>query len=346
MKQYNLSIVALLMLRLSTLSGQPEVRDLETRFVFGTLVTASCHASTIEEVDAGRLLAAWFGGSQEGAKDVGIYMSDFDGASWSLPRQVVPPLVRGGDTLPCWNPVLYRSQQGQLYLFYKIGKNPMEWYGVVRTSQDGGAHWSEPTDLPEGFLGPVRNKPVEVTPGVIVCGSSTEDPDNNDWRVHVERYYEAEDRWERVTVPNPGQFDIIQPTLLRHGGNTLQMLCRSKHGKLVESWSADAGGTWSAADTTDVLNSNSGVDAVRLPSGGFLLVNNPLRPGQDWWNGRNVLDLAHSPDGTDWQTLIDLERHEDGEYSYPAIIQTSDGRVHITYTYDRRKIRHVSLRVE
>ena len=96
--------------------------------------------------------------------------------------------------------------------------------------------------------------------------------------------------------------------------------------------------TWSAADTTDVLNSNSGVDAVSLPYGGFLLVNNPLRPGENWWNGRNVLDLEYSSDGTDWYTLIDLERHEVGEYSYPAIIQTADGRVHITYTYNRRKI--------
>ena len=334
------------MLPLSILFAQPNVTDLRAQFIFDTLVTASCHASTIEETEDGRLLAAWFGGSQEGAKDVGIYLSDYDGTTWSTPQQVAAPLVTGGDTLPCWNPVLYRSQAGHLYLFYKLGKNPMEWYGVVRTSTNGGASWSEPTDLPEGFLGPVRNKPIEVTPGVIVCGSSTENPDDNTWRVHVEQYHEAEDRWERVFVPNPRHLEVIQPTLLQHNGDTLQMLCRSKHGKLVESWSINAGRNWAAVDTVDIPNSNSGVDAVSLPGGGFLLVNNPLAPGQDWWNGRNVLDLEYSSDGIEWQSLVDLERHDDGEYSYPAILLATDGRVHITYTYDRERIRHVTLRLE
>ena len=339
------SIFCFILLLPTVLTAQPVVRQLQSGFIFDEPVTASCHASTLEEVGKGRLLAAWFGGSQEGAKDVGIYLSAYDGADWSTPRQVVAPLVADGDTLPCWNPVLYRSEAGRLYLFYKIGKNPREWYGVVRTSTDGGEQWSAPTDLPAGILGPVRNKPVEIVPGVIVCGSSTESPKDNTWRVHVERYYEAEDRWERVTVPNPKGLEIIQPTLLRHGGDTLQLLCRSKHGKLVDTWSTDAGRHWSTADTTTVLNSNSGVDALTLPCNGFLLVNNPLRPGQDWWNGRNVLDLEHSPNGTDWQPLLDLERQAEGEYSYPAIIQASDGWVHLTYTYDRRRIRHVALLV-
>jgi predicted neuraminidase len=115
---------------------------------------------------------------------------------------------------------------------------------------------------------------------------------------------------------------------------------------LAESWSTDGGRSWSELDTTAIVNSNSGVDAVGLASGGYLLVNNPLPPGRDWWNGRNVLDLQYSANGTDWRQLTELERHAAGEYSYPAIIQSADGRIHITYTFDREYIQYVSFRLD
>jgi predicted neuraminidase len=324
----------------------PTVTDRDSQFIFTEPVTASCHASTIEEVRPGRLLAAWFGGSREGGKDVGIYLSEHTNGTWSPPRRVIDPLVTKGDTLPCWNPVLYRSRRGELYLFYKVGKNPREWFGALRTSPDDGQSWSTATYLPDGILGPVRNKPIELEEGIILCGSSTEDPLDNTWRVHLERYTEATGTWERIPVPNPARLEAIQPTLLRHGIDTVQILCRSKHGKLAESWSTDGGDSWSPLDTTTIVNSNSGVDAVALASGGYLLVNNPLTPGRDWWNGRNVLDLSYSPDGEAWHPLLDLERHAEGEYSYPAIIQAGDGRVHISYTFDRRYIKHVSFLVK
>jgi alpha-L-fucosidase len=327
-------------------TGSPQLHDQQRQFIFTEAVTASCHASTIEEVRPGHLLAAWFGGSREGAGDVSIYLSENHHTSWSIPRRIVNPVVADGDTLPCWNPVLYRSRRGILYLFYKVGKNPREWFGALRTSADEGASWSEPTYLPEGFLGPVRNKPIELMPGILLCGSSTEDRVDNTWRVHIERYREKDDRWERLPVPNPKRLEAIQPTLLPHGGDTVQILCRSKHGKLAESWSTDGGRSWSELDTTAIVNSNSGVDAVGLASGGYLLVNNPLPPGRDWWNGRNVLDLQYSANGTDWRQLTELERHAAGEYSYPAIIQSADGRIHITYTFDREYIQYVSFRLD
>ena len=47
-----------------------------------------------------------------------------------------------------------------------------------------------------------------------------------------------------------------------------------------------------------------------------------------------------SPDGKTWKTALVLEDLP-GEYSYPAVIQSADGLVHITYTWHRKKIRHV-----
>jgi predicted neuraminidase len=73
------------------------------------------------------------------------------------------------------------------------------------------------------------------------------------------------------------------------------------------------------------------------------LVNNPLPQGKDWFNGRNVLDVEHSNDGVHWEKLLDLENQSEGEFSYPAIIQTLDGKIHVLYTYNRKYIKHVAF---
>jgi len=327
-------------------SAKPKLNNLTQEFIFEQPVTRNCHASTIVEVKPNHLMAAWFGGTEEGAKDVGIYYASHTGTSWSSPQSIIQPLVTETDTFPCWNPVLFKSQSNRLYLFYKVGKNPREWFGAMITSTDDGKTWSDITYLPEGMLGPIRNKPIEIEKGVILCGSSTENKDTDEWRVHIEFYTEADDQWEKVTVPNSKNFEVIQPTFLLHGNNKIQMLCRSKHDRLITSWSEDAGRSWSDMDSVSVVNANSGVDAVTLNHQSFLLVNNPLPRGTNWYNGRNVLDLEYSTDGKLWEKLLDFEKHEKGEFSYPAIIQSSDGKIHVTYTYDREYMKHVVFEME
>ncbi|GAA3582497.1 sialidase family protein [Snuella lapsa] len=325
----------------SSVEKRPEVNNKIETFLFDTPVTKSCHAATLVEVLPNQLLAAWFGGSYEGAKDVGIYISFFKDRFWTTPRCVVEPLVKGQDTLPCWNPVLFKSSSNKLYLYYKVGKNPREWFGAMLISIDKGKTWSLPHYLPEGILGPIKNKPLEITPGVLLCGSSTESIENNEWRVHVERYTEANKQWERIPVGNEKGFDVIQPAFLKHSAHAIQMLCRSRHNKIVTTWSEDQGNTWGKLDSLQVANSNSGIDALTLGEKEFLLVNNPLLQGADWFNGRNVLDVEYSTDGIQWKTLFDLENKKEGQFSYPAIIQTSDRKIHILYTYNRENIKHV-----
>ena len=314
--------------------------------VFDVPVTKNSHAATLVEMMPNRIMAAWFGGSYEGAKDVGIYASFYDGKAWSVPHNLIKPLVVEKDTLPCWNPVLFKSESELLYLFYKIGKNPREWYGAMVTSKDNGKNWSDAILLPKGFLGPIKNKPIEIKPGVILCGSSTENVDTNQWRVHVEIYDEATDNWEKVSVTNKNGFDIIQPTFLEHSNGIIQMLCRSKHNKLITSWSKDGGRHWTDADSIHVINSNSGIDALTISKNAFLLVNNPLKQGPDWFYGRNVLDVEFSVDGIQWEKIFDLENEEKGEFSYPAIIQTSDKKIHILYTFNREYIKHTFFNIK
>jgi predicted neuraminidase len=85
---------------------------------------------------------------------------------------------------------------------------------------------------------------------------------------------------------------------------------------------------------TTLPNPSAGIDAVRLADGRFLLVHNPDA------KGRGRLHLSVSPDGSAWRTAAVLEDGP-GEYSYPAVIQARDGRVHVTYTWRRERIRHV-----
>ena len=81
-------------------------------------------------------------------------------------------------------------------------------------------------------------------------------------------------------------------------------------------------------------NPNSGIDAVTLRDGRQLIVYNHAN------RGRSPLNVALSLDGKTWQAALVLES-EPGEYSYPAVIQSADGLVHITYTWKRQRIKHV-----
>lgn len=326
-----------------SIKNEPKAVNIIQNYIAANPATAASHASTLVELEPNTLLAAWFGGKYEGAKDVSIYISSYKEQKWSAPKKLIEPLIKDGDTLPCWNPVLFKSKSQNLYLFYKIGKNPREWFGAMIVSKDDGKTWSNPKYLPKGILGPIRNKPIETTPGIILCGSSTESIDDNKWRVFIETYAEATDSWTITNINDKKNFDIIQPTFLVHSDKEIQILSRSRHNKLISSWSEDNGKTWQKTDSINVVNSNSGVDAVTLSNKSFLLVNNPLKMGKDWFNGRNVLDVEYSKDGINWNKLFDLENQPEGEFSYPAIIQTSDKKIHILYTYNRKFIKHTTF---
>jgi predicted neuraminidase len=340
--KFNSLVVILILVSVSCTSTKKlKVSNITNTFITNQPLTNNSHAATLVELEPNKIMAAWFGGKYEGAKDVGIYFSNYENKMWSVPKNLVQPLIKEGDSLPCWNPVLFKSKCQNLYLFYKVGKNPREWFGAMIISKDNGDTWSAPKYLPKDILGPIKNKPVETTPGVILCGSSTESVQNNQWRSHVETYTEATDTWKKIAIVDKKEFDIIQPTFLVHSDKTIQMLFRSKHNTLITSWSKDNGQNWKDTDSMHVVNSNSGIDALTISKKSFLLVNNPLKQGKDWFNGRNVLDVEYSKDGVKWQKLFDLENQKEGEFSYPAIIQTFDNKLHVLYTYNRKYIKHV-----
>jgi predicted neuraminidase len=232
--------------------------------------------------------------------------------------------------------VLFQPSRGPLVLFYKVGPSPREWWGLARTSADQGRSWSDAIRLPAGILGPIRAKPVELAGGELLAGSSTEQAG---WVVHMERWTGGDlasaDAWRKSGPLNdPVEFGAIQPTILAHSPWRLQVLCRSRQGVVTEAWSGDSGHTWEPMVATTLPNPSAGIDALRLSDGRFLLVYNPTK------SGRDRLEIAVSADGKAWGRAVVLE-DSPGEHSYPAMIQARDGRVHVTYTWKRERIRHV-----
>ncbi|MDP3469417.1 MAG: sialidase family protein [Daejeonella sp.] len=323
------------------LSAQSAFIKVREELIFQDVPFAQCHASTLLETSNGEILAAWFGGTHEGNKDVKIWTSaNFDG-KWTVPKVVAEGNFGAAGTFPLWNPVLFRNSAGKIFLFYKAGPNPREWWGMYKTSQDRGKTWSEAIRLPDGILGPIKNKPVQLMDGTILSPSSTETMEN--WKVHIERSIDQGKTWQRIPVDPDTEFGVIQPSILTYPDGRLQILCRSKEGNVIESWSDDNGLTWSKMKRTVLLNPNSGTDAVTLNYGSQLIVYNPLIPGKEWFNGRFKLTIAQSSDGAKWKDVMILEDGTKEEYSYPAIIQTRDGRIHISYTFDRKNIKYLVI---
>ena len=317
-----------------------------SEFIFDTAPFAQCHASTIAETDEG-LVAAWFGGTEESEPDVSIWLSRQVQDGWSAVEKVATGAELSKRQVACWNPVLFQPQNGPLMLFYKVGDDEPDWWGEYKTSMDGGQNWSQAKRLPDGFLGPIKNKPVQLIDGSILSPSSIEyyHIENNDtsevWQVHLELSRDMGVTWQKIGPLNDGkEFNVIQPSILIYPNAKIQLLCRTEYAqRIYQAWSEDNGITWSKMTPTELPNPDAGTDAVTLKDGRALLVyNHSTSDTKD----REVLNVAVSEDGFKWFAALVLE-DQGGEYSYPAVIQTRDGLVHVTYTWNRKNIKHVVL---
>jgi predicted neuraminidase len=321
----------------------------------------SCHAATIVEASAGQFLAAWFAGTYEGHPDVAIWLSRYQNGSWTDPVKVADE-----PNVPLFNPLLFQDKTDTLWLFYKIGPSVPAWTGMYLTSRDGGKSWSRPVMLPAGLTGPAKNKPIVLSSGDILCGTSNETWQS--WACWVEASSDGGQRWTRhgpIVAPGAEKYEasgekvvsavwneaagrlvlpqhfsgVIQPTLWEYGPGRVKMLMRSTQrvGCVCASLSNDYGRTWSPAERVPIPNPNSGLDAVRLRDGRIVLCCNPVR------EGRTPLSVLVSEDnGATWPRRLDLETNP-GEYSYPSVIQAEDGRVHVVATHQRARIFHYIL---
>ena len=336
--------MVLLLLAMGVVGAQPK-----SEFVFTEAPFPSCHASTVVELRNGDLMSAWFGGTKEGAEDVAIWSSRRGGGAWSAPLELVRE-----PNIPTFNPVLFYTKDGRLWLYYKFGRHPVSWTAGRRWSDDDGETWSEVEHLPAGVYGPIRAKPLVMEDGTIVSGTSVES--YHSWSAWIERSTDGGATWTKsgpITVPDRFRpvnrlqpesrskewsvtDGIIQPSVISMGGNWLRLYARSTAltGRICVADSSDGGVTWTQARPLALPNPNSGLDAVALRDGRVVMVYNHTE------QGRTPLNLAVSRDGENFRMFHVIE-DEPGEYSYPAMIQAANGDLLITYTWKRQRIRHL-----
>ena len=355
--------------------GEEREGILRDEFLYEKAPFIECHASTIEELPNGDLIAAYFGGTKERNPDVCIWTQTKKKGSdqWSEPKMVADGIQNDTLRYACWNPVLYQVpvKGGELWLFYKVGPNVPSWKGYLIRSKNGGKSWSKPEQLPDGIFGAIKNKPVWVD-GRILCPSSDE---LGRWSVHFEWTDDLGKTWHR-TEPLDAELSIptrfrplaktkadigatpydktkelpieaIQPTILKLKDGRLQMMCRTRNGKTGVAYSSDRGETWTKMELMDLEHTQSGIDAVTLSDGRHVLVYNNFETIDGTPKGpRTPLSVAVSEDGTTWKHCITLEGSPINQYSYPAVIEASDGTIHTTYTWRRRRIKHVEFKLE
>ena len=307
------------------------------------VAAASAHAATLAELPDGRLAAAWFAGSREGAADVAVWFSLHDGHGWSAPRAIATRTGTATDTLAAvrkiGNPVLYAAGD-RLHLWY-VSAALGGWAGSSvnhAASGDGGAMWSAAEKLVTSpFLNVstlVRTPPLPLVDGGLGLPVYHEFiAKHGEWlRLDGAGRILAK---ERLALPRPG----LQPAVAALDDRHALALLRDAgpgDGHILAAATDDGGASWQALPALPVRNPNASIALLRLASGKLLLAANP-------GDGRNVLQLFLSADeGETWQAgkKIEDQPGSSAEFSYPALLQGRDGRIHLAYTWQRQGIRH------
>ena len=329
-----------------------EAPEFHEQFVDPRFVHPSAHVSSICELPGGKMAAVWYAGSREGARDVALYVSSRDAGltnTWTTPVSAGTHEAAGDETFryvkKVGNAILFAGTNGHLHMLYvTTGFGGWSCSQLnLKSSSDGGATWSRSRKL---GLTPffniselVKNAPVPTADGGFV----------------VPIYHEVLGKFSELLWLRPGKdgFDVIktrafggrtafQPALIALNETNALMLNRTAGTakKIHATRTSDAGRTWSALETIDLPNSNSGLDAIRLSDGRLLLAFN------DTDSDRDNLRLAISADGgVTWKRVATLVAETGEEFSYPTVLQTSDGLIHVTYTWKRKGIKEATFNV-
>lgn len=308
---------------------------------------AFSHGSTVVELPNGDLFCAWYAGSREKGDDVAIVAAELPSGAdaWSAHRVLVdtPGKSEG-------NPVLFLDASGTLWLFYQTmygsGEGPTQqgtgWTTCkvkTITSRDGGKTWSEERILIDelGYL--TRNKVTVLKDGTVLLPIH----DERNWSSRVLISQDKGITWELSGPIDCGlgfHNGNIEPGLLERndGGVLCYMRTGSKRYRTWKSVSTDQGRTWTKPVEIDVPNPNAALDLLRLKNGHVLLALNPVPEG-----GRRQLSVWLSTDDAEtWAMFRDVENGE-GHASYPTMIESSDGLVHMTYSRPNGGIKHVTF---
>ena len=312
-------------------------------FLYKQASFPECHSASIVETRKGDLVATYFGGTKEGNPNVCIWVSrkPKGKTTWISPQMAADGVFSPDYREACWNPVIYETPDGELRIYFKIGVNVAGWKGWLVRSKDGGKTWSKREQLPDSLYGPIKNKPI-LNKGRLISPTSDE---RHGWRLYFEYSDDMGKTWKRTAfVEADSGVKAIQPSIILLPDGRLEALCRTRSRQIGVTYSSDNGETWSKLRLSNLPNNNSGLDAVSLREGGYALICNdwPIEPDKEK-GARTPLSILRSDDGQQWRHWITLEDSPILQYSYPSIIQSRDGHIHVVYTWRRQRVKHVEL---
>lgn len=300
------------------------------------------HCSSIVEAPNGDLLVIWYGGSYESADDQVLFLSrrKKGARNWTPPEILIRSPGR-----PPGNAVIFVDGVGRIWVVWgrMEGSRPIPrgsgWDNcrlLYRISKDNGMTWSRDELFYHDTLGWLpRNLPITVAGGALLLPLSD---GRNGHGVDLSFFLETRDNgttWTRSSLISGGE----QPTIIQRNDGTLLAYLRTRP-FILASESPDGGKTWTPARPTSLKCPDSGISMRRLGNGHLLLAFNNTDAA------RSPLHIARSLDeGRTWSVPLQLESNP-GEYSYPSVYQTSDGKIHIIYTFRRYSIKHVQMNEE
>ncbi len=326
----------------------------QTQFI-STEKTRKVHCATVVEISGGRLLAFWYAGSDERAKDVCVYSSIFTpkNAAWSQQRVLISRKDTQKDLdryiKALGNPVVIKDENSKLWLFY-VSMSCWGWSGSainLTISVDEGKTWTPSRRL---ITSPclnlatlVKGAPFLFEDGTIGLPVYHEFIGKFSELLHLDSegniIRKIRLSWGRYSL-QPVIVPITQKTgvgFMRYSGKTSPRLLLFR--------TTDSGATWSHPVKVDVPNPNAAVASMRLENGGILLVHNN---NEDL---RCDMSLSYSEDnGNTWRVIYEFERAE-GEnckdnsqgFSYPHIIRTQNGNFHLLYSWNSTHIKHIQF---
>ena len=321
-------------------------------FIFEQGLTSSVHAPSIVELSGGGLMAAWYGGKREGSSDVSLYASNLDPDTndWSAPRVLLDRLRVANDLgrhiRKLGNAVLLSDGQNNVWMFF-VSTSVGGWSTSainMSVSNDDGQTW--------GPVVRVASSPF-LNISTLVKGHPFFYADGT---IGLPVYHELLGKFaELLRLDTNGvvldkqrmskRRDAIQPDIALLTDNQMHAVLRNTGSSRVvlQQSSGDGGNSWSSISGTQLPNPDAAVSVTAVRDAMVMAYN-------DTDDDRDRMALAMSRDkGGNWRKFYQLEEGgvgEDGvkdEFSYPYLIRTNSGVYHLVYTWQRKRIAHVSF---